>query len=84
MNTSTIKQVNDKLKVLPENLLEEVEKYIDFLSFRYLQEDPDEGCDIPEWHKTIVAERLEEYRKNPQNVKNFDDLLKSKREKYKL
>lgn len=80
MNTSTIKQVNDKLKVLPENLLEEVEKYIDFLSFRYLQED----SDIPEWHKTIVAERLEEYRKNPQNVKNFDELLKSKREKYKL
>ncbi|SFI37598.1 addiction module protein [Halpernia frigidisoli] len=39
---------------------------------------------IPEWHKRILDERLEDYYKNPQNVKKFDDLLKSKGEKYKL
>lgn len=44
----------------------------------------EDDIEIPEWHKTIVAERLEDYKKNPENVKNFDELLKSKREKYGL
>lgn len=36
---------------------------------------------IPEWHKAIVAERLEDYRKNPQTNLNFDVMIKNIREK---
>ena len=54
------------------------EKYID------LHDEELQNFEIPEWHKKILDERLEDYHKNPQNAKNFDDLLKSKREKYKL
>lgn len=40
--------------------------------------------EIPEWHKVIVAERLEDYQKNPQTNQNFDSLLKDIRTKYNL
>lgn len=53
MNATTIKDVNTKLERLPESLLEEVEKYIDFLTFKHSQ-------DIPQWHKDIVLKRIEE------------------------
>ncbi|MGC4129565.1 MAG: addiction module protein [Bergeyella sp.] len=43
-----------------------------------------QDSDIPDWHKKILDERLESYHKNPDNVKSFDTLLKSKREKYKI
>ena len=38
MNATTIEQVNLKLKQLPESLLEEVERYIDFLTYKHNQE----------------------------------------------
>ncbi len=42
------------------------------------------GDDIPEWHKKILDERLEDYRKNPDNSMDFDVMMKSVREKYGL
>lgn len=59
MNTTTIKQVNLKLEQLPETLLEEVERYIDFLTFKYNQDTQV----IPQWHKDIVLERIKEAQK---------------------
>ncbi|HUH26506.1 MAG TPA: hypothetical protein VLY87_07750 [Flavobacterium sp.] len=56
MNTTTIKQVNSKLKQLPETLLEEVERYIDFLTFKYKQDTED----VPQWHKDLVLKRVKE------------------------
>lgn len=49
-----------------------------------LQQDEMQAFEIPDWHKKILDERLEDHRKNPQNVKNFDQTLKSIREKYNL
>ena len=49
-----------------------------------LQEEELQSFEIPDWHKKILDERLEDYRKNPEKTKNFDELLKSKREKYRL
>ena len=43
-----------------------------------------EEVKIPEAHKIIVAERLEDYRQNPNTNSNFDDLLKDIRKKYSL
>lgn len=40
--------------------------------------------DLPQWEKDLIDERLDNYKKKPQDVKPFDELLKLKREKYKL
>jgi hypothetical protein len=49
-----------------------------------LQEDELQNFEIPEWHKKILDERLEDHRKNPQNEQNFDMMLKGIRKKYSL
>lgn len=60
------------------------------LKFKITNKEVDESAnlkytlEIPDWHTAIVAERLEDYRKNPENAKNFDELIKNKREKYNL
>ncbi|QOW09464.1 hypothetical protein Q73A0000_03330 [Kaistella flava (ex Peng et al. 2021)] len=46
--------------------------------------EDNQEVEIPEAHKAIVAERLEDYRKNPNNNLNFDELLKDIRKKYNL
>lgn len=54
MNAEAIKQVSSKLKNLPDSLLEEVEKYIDFLVYKNTEETED----IPQWHKDEVLRRI--------------------------
>lgn len=68
MKTTTLGQVNHKLKQLPQYLLEEVERYIDFITFKHLQ-DSDNA--IPQWHQDIVAKRIKE---NNKAVDAFDML----------
>lgn len=53
------------------------EKYTD------LQEEETQNFEIPDLHKKILDERLQNYRENP-SAKNFDELIQSKREKYGL
>ena len=49
-----------------------------------LQEEEMQSFEIPNWHKKILDERLEDYHKNPNNNMDFDKMLKSIREKYSL
>jgi len=70
MNTTTIKQVNSKLKQLPDTLLEEVERYIDFLTFKHKQETQD----IPQWQKDIVLKRVKDAKKPVDAFEMLDDL----------
>ena len=56
MSATALKHVNSKLKNLPDALVEEVEKYIDFLTFKYSQET----ASVPEWHKEKVLKRIED------------------------
>lgn len=60
MTDTALKQLNTKLKSLPEDLVEEVEKYIDFLAFK--QEKKTNN--IPQWQKDIVKNRMND-KKNP-------------------
>ena len=53
MTATALKHVNDKLKNLPDSLIEEVENYIDFLAFKYSQD----SNEIPQWHKDEVLKR---------------------------
>jgi hypothetical protein len=54
MTAITLKYVNGKLKNLPDSLIEEVEIYIDFLAYKYAQEDNS----APQWHKDEVSKRI--------------------------
>jgi hypothetical protein len=56
MTTTAIKHVNSKLKNLPDTLVEEVEKYIDFLTYKYSQDNQN----IPQWHEEIVKQRIKD------------------------
>ena len=49
-----------------------------------LQEEELQSFEIPDWHKKILDERLEDHRKNPQNAQNFDMTLNDIRKKYSL
>ncbi len=54
MTATALKHVNDKLKNLPDSLIEEVEHYIDFLAYKHSQETNQ----IPQWHKDEVSKRI--------------------------
>lgn len=54
MTDTTLKYVSDKLKKLPDNLIEEVENYIDFLEYKHSQV----SNEIPQWHKDEVLKRI--------------------------
>ena len=34
-----------------------------------------EDMDIPDWHKDIVRQRLEDYQKQPDSALDFDDVM---------
>lgn len=72
MTATSIKQVNAKLKNLPDALVEEVEKYIDFLAFRHSQKIDE----VPEWHKEIVLKRIKD-KKAPVDAFTMLDNLES-------
>ncbi len=39
MNTSTASKINNRIKTLPENILLEIDKYIDFLTYKSSNSD---------------------------------------------
>lgn len=64
----TVEQLTEKLKTLPENVLERVWGYIDGLSEQI-------DLEIPEWQKNEVRERIEEYKRNPDSLIDMDDVF---------
>lgn len=66
---ATIGNITDKLRKLPKNLLESVSIYIDDLSMQ------NSDGEVPEWQRVIVAERIEEYKKNPSSLVDMDDVF---------
>lgn len=65
----TVEQLTEKLKALPENILERVWGYIDGLSAEEI------NYEIPEWQKNEVRERIKEYKKNPSSALDFDEIM---------
>jgi len=65
MTATALKQVNNKLKNLPDSLIDEVESYIDFLAYKHSQE----SNQIPQWHKDEVSRRI---KLNQKPVDAFD------------
>lgn len=63
-------EVNQKINALPIALLEDVDKYIDFLNFKEKQK-----IKISQETKKMLDERLNDYFQNPNDVQDFDVLL---------
>ncbi len=70
MKAAALKHVNDKLKNLPNSLIEEVENYIDFLAYKYSQE----SNEIPQWQKDEVFNRIKRNKKPVDAFEMIDDL----------
>jgi hypothetical protein len=65
---------------------EEISKYLEQADDRFLKlvyglisADREENLEIPEIHKSIIRERLEDYKKNPGNTLTWEE-VKSKTE----
>ena len=43
-----------------------------------------ENMEIPEWHKEIIDERMENYKENPENYRDWEDVQKEINQKYGL
>lgn len=43
-----------------------------------------ESADIPEWHKAIIDQRMENYNKNPESYRDWEDVQKEINQKYGL
>ena len=70
MKAAALKHVNDKLKNLPNSLIEEVENYIDFLAYKYSQE----SNEIPQWQKDEVFKRIKLNKKPVDAFEMIDNL----------
>jgi len=43
-----------------------------------------ENIDIPEWHKAILDQRMENYKNNPESYREWEDVKKEINQKYGL
>jgi len=43
-----------------------------------------ENIDIPEWHKAILDQRMENYKNNPERYREWEDVKKEINQKYGL
>ena len=66
----TIKDIQNNLKSLPEELLGNVNDYIDFLKSKYVSKK-NELMEVPDWHKEIVLERM----KNPSKLVDAEEMI---------
>lgn len=48
--------------------------------FADLEQEESKMVDVPEWQKEIVRQRLKDYRENPENVLDWDEV----KDKFKL
>lgn len=63
----TIKELENNIKDLPENLLDQVNDYVMILKSKY-------ASDIPEWQMKEVLRREEEMADHPESVMNEQEM----------
>ena len=79
-----LQYINDS-KGNPTGVFIPIEEWLSLKEKYDVLEEPElQSPEIPEWHKKILDERLEDYRKNPNDNQNFDKTMKNIREKYSL
>ncbi len=50
-------------------------EFLKTLDYVKINENTEVDFAIPDWHKSMVQERLESYKKNPKNTSNFGDTI---------
>jgi hypothetical protein len=75
MNTITPLQINKKINLLPVTLLQEVDKYIDFLNFKYAdlgqQLSENQIQIIEKGTKDIEENRVISHKEAKERIKNY-------------
>jgi hypothetical protein len=75
MNTITPLQINKKINLLPVTLLQEVDKYIDFLNFKYAdwgqQLSENQITLIEKGTKDIEENRVISHKEAKEKIKNY-------------
>jgi len=66
-----------KVQVIQEQALRELSPDERLALAAALWESVDEGAATPEWHRELVRERLEDYRRNPDDVIAGEEVLAS-------
>ena len=59
MSSATISKISQKIKSLPENLLQEVDQYIDFLKYKNDQTD---------WSESMSEDELSQIKKGKKDI----------------
>ena len=54
MNTNTINKINEKLKVMPDDVVDDILKYLDFLNFE--KKDSDWQDDLSDLEHTLIKQ----------------------------
>lgn len=75
-----MKQITVTIPDNKESLFMELMKSLSFVK----NVETIESTDIPDWHKTIIDQRMENYNKNPENYRNWEDVQKEINQKYGL
>ncbi|WP_312825436.1 hypothetical protein [Epilithonimonas sp.] len=73
----TIKDLENDLKTLPKELLQQVSDYVAFLKFKYSKD-----FELEEWQKEVLDERLRYLEENPNETLNFDNTIAELKKKY--
>lgn len=66
---------------IPEGKSQFFKNLIENLGYEYTK---NEDFVVPEWQKDEVRKRLEDYKKNPTQVQDFDEAMKEIEAKYDL
>lgn len=75
-----MKQITVTIPDNKESLFIELMKSLSFVK----NVETIESADIPDWHKTIIDQRMENYIKNPESYQDWDDVQKEINQKYGL
>lgn len=75
-----MKQITVTIPDNKESLFIELMKSLSFVK----NVETVESTDIPDWHKAIIDQRMENYSKNPESYRDWDDVQKDINQKYGL
>jgi hypothetical protein len=75
-----MKQITVTIPDNKESLFMELMKSLSFVK----NVETTESVDIPEWHMAIIDQRMENYSKNPESYRDWDDVQKEIDQKYCL
>ena len=75
-----MKQITVTIPDNKESLFMELMKSLSFVQ----NVEAIESADIPEWHKEIIDQRMENYKKNPESYRGWEDVQEEINKKYGL